>query len=87
MQVQCSRWYVLRPEITIPGDPSTQQIANLIQYGVAIGVTPTYNTTNTLNESLSHRFIGNVLHNETVQTSLFFRSFIVHTTPFCFASK
>ena len=29
---------------------STQQITNLIRYGVATGVTPTYNTTNTANK-------------------------------------
>tara|TARA_B000000565_G_scaffold20712_1_gene14404 strand:+ start:54 stop:224 length:171 start_codon:yes stop_codon:yes gene_type:complete len=31
----------------------TQQITNLIQYGGAIYVPPTYNTTNTTNRSIS----------------------------------
>ena len=35
----------------------TKQTINLIQYGVAIYVPPTYNTTNTLNKSISHQFI------------------------------
>ena len=39
---------------------STQQITNLIKYRVATGVTPTYNTTNTTNEILSHQFMRNV---------------------------
>ena len=35
----------------------TQQIINLIQYGVATYVASTYNTTNTPNKSTSHQFI------------------------------
>ena len=37
--------------------PSTQQTTNLIQYGVATGVTLTYNTTNIHNELSFHQFI------------------------------
>ena len=50
MKIQYFRWYVMRPETTILSYPSTQQITNLINCGVAIGVTPTYNTTNTPNK-------------------------------------
>ena len=51
--------------------PSKQWIANLIQYEVAISVTPTYNTTNSSNKSLSHQFIGNILGKKTAETSFF----------------
>ena len=75
------------PMITIHSHPSTQQITNLIIYGVATSVTPTYNTTNTPNKLLSHHFICNVPYNETAETSSFFCSFIVHITTPCLASK
>ena len=75
--------------MAIYSHPSKQQITNLIKYGVATGVTSAYNTiaTNTHNESLSHQVTCNVQCNETAETSLFFCSFIVHTTVTCIASK
>ena len=63
--------YEVRPEIAIHLYPSTQQIINLIKYGVATSVTPTYNTTNTPNRLLSHQFICNVTYNETAETFFF----------------
>ena len=84
-----SRWYALRLMIAIHSYPSTQQITHLdlIIYGVATSITPTYNTTNTPNKLSSHHFICNVPYNETAETSAFFCSFIVDTTTSCFASK
>ena len=81
------RWYVLRRIIAIHSHPSKQQITNLIKYGVATGITPAYNTTKTPNKLLSHQFICNVPYNKTAETSLFFCSFIVHTTAPCFVSR
>ena len=43
----------------------------------------TYNTTNTLNKSLSHQFTCNATDKETVETSLFSCSFVVHTIAHC----
>ena len=62
------QWYVLPPMLAIPSDPSTQQILTLVEYGVATSGTPTSNTTNTLNKSLSHQFICNIPCNETAET-------------------
>ena len=63
--------YVLRPLIAIRLYPSTQQITNLIKYGVATSVTLTYNTTDTHNKLLSHQFISDVTYNESAQTFFF----------------
>ena len=78
-------WYVLRPEITIHSYPSTQQITNLIKYGVATGVTTTYNTANSPNKLLSQQFICNVPYNKTTETFPVFQQFYcTHNCPlFC----
>ena len=41
----------------IQSHPSKQQITNLIKYGVATGVAPTYNTTNSPNKLLTRLFL------------------------------
>ena len=57
--------------ITTHSYKSTQQITNVIKYGVATGVTTTYDTTNTPNKLLTHPFIRIVSFNKTTGTSLF----------------
>ena len=71
----------------IHSHPAIQPIANLIQYGVATGFTPTYTTTNTSNKLLSHQFMCNIPCNKIAETSFFFCRLIVHTTTSCFVSK
>ena len=60
-----------------------RQITNLIPYGVVNGVNSAYNTTITPNESSFHQFTCIVSWTQTTETSLFFGSFVVHTTAPC----
>ena len=76
-----------RQLIAIHSHPTKQPNTNLIKYGVAIAVTPAYNTTNNSNKLSSHQFIFNVPYNATSAISLFFSCFIVHITILFFLSK
>ena len=57
--------------ITIHFYPSPQQITKLIQFGVATGVTPTYNTSTNKSKSHLYQFTFSVPCNKTAETSLF----------------
>ena len=65
-------------------NPSKQWITNLIHYGVATTVTPTYNTTKISNESSSHQLICSAPGNEIAKTFFFLQFYCTHNYPlFC----
>ena len=52
---------------------------NLIKYEVEFGVTPTYNTTNSPNELLSHQFLCNVTNTMKLQKLPCFSAVLLYT--------
>ena len=78
MKMQHFRWYALRPWRTNLSYPSTQQITNLIQCGVATGITSTYNATKTPNELLYPQLRSTVPCSKAAKTSFFLLFYCTH---------